>query len=199
MPQAFALAIIAGYADTAGFLRFDAFAGMMTGNTVLFSIALLHHEPLAAAAYAGIIACFFIGAVLAQLLLQLGRPIWIALSLEGALLLSCDFFHSSWAVILLVLAMGMQSTAATQFGRVRLNTVFITGNIQRFAEGLVRRHLPARTGASPHSEEIAIYGLVWLGYALGAGGGAAGHAFLAWPLIVPAALLPFIYWRGRKS
>jgi len=199
MPQAFALAIIAGYADTAGFLRFDAFAGMMTGNTVLFSIALLHHEPLAAATYAGIIAAFFAGAVLAQLLLQLGRPPWIALSLEGAFLVLCDFVHSGWAVILLVLAMGMQSTAATQFGRVRLNTVFITGNIQHFAEGLVRRHLPARAGTSHQDEALVIYGLVWLGYALGASGGAAGHAFLDRPLIVPAALLPFIYWRGRNG
>lgn len=199
MPQAFALAIIAGYADCAGFLRFDAFAGMMTGNTVLFSIALLHHEPLVAAAYAGIIACFFTGAVAAQFLLQLGRPPWIALSLEGALLVLCDFVHSRWAVVLLVLAMGLQSTAATKFGRVRLNTVFITGNIQRFAEGLVRRHLPARTGPPLESEEIAIYGLVWLGYALGACGGAAGHSFLGHPLIVPAALLPFIYWRGRTG
>jgi hypothetical protein len=29
------LALVAGYADTVGYLRYDAFAGLMTGNTIL--------------------------------------------------------------------------------------------------------------------------------------------------------------------
>jgi uncharacterized membrane protein YoaK (UPF0700 family) len=44
--QASVLSIVAGYADTIGYLSFGAFAGLMTGNTVLLGIALFSHEPL---------------------------------------------------------------------------------------------------------------------------------------------------------
>jgi uncharacterized membrane protein YoaK (UPF0700 family) len=36
---------------------------------------------------------------------------------------------------------------------------------------------------------------VWLSYALGALLGAIGNAFLTYPLLVPAAVLPFVYAR----
>ena len=38
--QAGVLSLVAGYADTLGYLSFGAFAGLMTGNTVLLGIAL---------------------------------------------------------------------------------------------------------------------------------------------------------------
>lgn len=38
MPQACLLAVIAGCADTVGYLRYDAFAGLMTGNTIPLGI-----------------------------------------------------------------------------------------------------------------------------------------------------------------
>ena len=49
MIQAVLLALIAGYADTVGFLRFEAFAGLMTGNTILLGIELATHKYGAAA------------------------------------------------------------------------------------------------------------------------------------------------------
>lgn len=36
---------------------------------------------------------------------------------------------------------------------------------------------------------------MWLSYALGALLGAIGNAFLTYPLLVPAAVLPFVYAR----
>jgi len=38
---------------------------------------------------------------------------------------------------LLGLAMGMQTTAATRFGKATVNTVFITADVQRLFEGVV--------------------------------------------------------------
>jgi uncharacterized membrane protein YoaK (UPF0700 family) len=38
MVQAILLALIAGYADTVGYIRFKAFAGLMTGNTIFLLI-----------------------------------------------------------------------------------------------------------------------------------------------------------------
>jgi uncharacterized membrane protein YoaK (UPF0700 family) len=37
---------------------------------------------------------------------------------------------------LLAFAMGMQNSAANRFNGVALNTVFITGNLQKLGEGL---------------------------------------------------------------
>ena len=198
MPQAFVLAFVAGYADAAGFLRFDAFAGMMTGNTVLMSVALLHGAAAAAIRYALLLVAFFAGAVVAEILARVARPPAPALLLEAALLLGCDATRQDGAIFALVLAMGIQAGAMTQFGGTRVNTVVITANLQRFASGCVSRLWPGR-GTAPRSGPFAIYGLGWVGYVLGACAGAAGFAFIAWPFLVPAALLLLVHWLNLRE
>ena len=66
--QACLLAIVAGYADAVGFLVFNAFAGAMTGNTVLLGIALAGQQFAAAAQSASIIAAFLVGVAASALL-----------------------------------------------------------------------------------------------------------------------------------
>ena len=66
--QACLLAVVAGYADAVGFLVFNAFAGAMTGNTVLLGIALASQQFAAAAQSAGIIAAFVVGVAASALL-----------------------------------------------------------------------------------------------------------------------------------
>jgi len=46
---------------------------------------------------------------------------------------------------------------------------------------------------------FAIYGVAWLGYAVGAAAGAAAFAALRWPLVIPAAGLAAIYWLARRA
>ena len=198
MPQACVLAVIAGYADTIGFLRFDAFAGLMTGNTILLGIGLASAHLLRAAFYGTIIAAFLGGVLLSRALLQLGAAPWVALTLTAVLHVVCSFVDRSWAAPLLALAMGMQNAAATRFGGVSLNTVFITGNLQKLGEGLVAWLWTRRAPSTVASDGVAIFALVWLSYALGAVLGALGHAFLAYPLLVPAAVLPFVYAPVRR-
>lgn len=198
MLQACVLAAIAGYADTIGFLRFDAFAGLMTGNTILLGIGLASAQLLRAAFYGAIIGVFVAGVLLSRALLQLGAAPWLALSLTAVLHVVCSFVDKRWAALLLALAMGMQNAAATRFGSVSLNTVFITGNLQKLGEGLVAWLWARRGHSAATSDGVAIFALVWLSYALGAVLGALGNAFVAYPLLVPAAVLPFVYapvWR----
>ena len=193
MPQACVLAVIAGYADTVGFLRFDAFAGLMTGNTILLGISLANAHLLRAAIYGAIIAAFLSGVLLARALLQLGAAQWMALTVAAALHVACSFLGRRPAALLLALAMGVQNAAATRFGGVSLNTVFITGNLQKLGEGLVAWLWHRRSRAAPPSDGVAIFGLVWLSYAVGAVLGALGDALLTYPLLVPALVLPFVY------
>ena len=195
MPQAVALAIIAGYADAVGYLRFKAFAGMMTGNTVLMGMAVFGHADLAVWTYAALLALFFAAAVTAYMFLPRFPP-GLILGAEAVLILLADAITARWAVVFLVLAMGLQNPVATRLG-VPLNTTFITGDILRFGEGLARRLAPH----SSHGGRVpfAIFGLVWLGYAAGAALGTGIYELTPWPLIVPALLLGFVYWRARQA
>ncbi len=195
MPQAVALGIIAGYADAVGYLRFKAFAGMMTGNTVLMGLALFGRAELQPWIYASLLALFFVAAVATYLLLPHVPPV-VLLAGEALLILVSDAVSAQWAVSFLVIAMGMQNQVAARFG-VPLNTTFITGDILRFAEGLAGRLSLA--AVQPSSVHFAIFGLVWFGYALGAALGAAAFKLVAWPLVVPALLLGFVYWRARPA
>jgi uncharacterized membrane protein YoaK (UPF0700 family) len=99
-----------------------------------------------------------------------------------------------------VIAMGLQNPLAQRLG-LALSTTFVTGDILRFAEGVIGRIVPHQ-GHKPGAP-FAIYGIAWLGYAVGAALGAASFATLRWPLIVPAAGLAFIYgyslWSGRDK
>lgn len=200
MLQACILAAIAGYADTIGFLRFDAFAGLMTGNTILLGIGLAGADAHRVAFYGGIIAVFLTGVLLSRALLQLGAATWLALTLAAALHVVCSFQARPVAAPLLALAMGVQNAAATRFGGVSLNTVFITGNLQKLGEGLIAWLWRRRAKGAARSDGVAIFGLVWLSYALGAVLGALGNAHLTYPLLVPAAILPFVYapWPRRR-
>ena len=198
MLRACVLAAIAGYADTIGFLRFDAFAGLMTGNTILLGIELASGQFIRAAFYGAIIAVFLAGVLLSRFLLQFGAMTWMVLTVTAALHVGCSFIDKFWAALLLALAMGMQNAAATRFGGVSLNTVFITGNLQKLGEGLAAWLWNRRSQSASTSDGVAIFALVWLCYALGAFLGALGNAFLTYPLLAPAAILPFVYAPLRR-
>ncbi len=196
MPPAIAFALIGGYADAVGYLRFQAFAGMMTGNTVLMGLALFHRAQLPAWQYAGLLGLFFAAAVTAFLFLRHAPPAALLAS-EAILILFADAFGAAWAVIFLVAAMGVQNPLAARCG-VPINTTFITGDILRFAEG-VARLLRRRPGA-PRGEPFAIYGFVWLGYALGAALGVAAFRLIDRPLFFPVVLLGFVYaWNRDRA
>ena len=193
MLRASILAAIGGYADTVGYLRFDAFAGLMTGNTVLLGIALADGNPLRALHYGAIILAFFFGVVTSRALLRFHFPPALCLTLAAAGLVVSTFYDTQSGPLILAYAMGTQNAAATRFGRVSLNTVFITGNLQKFGEGLVGLLWPGQgRHAEPPPGAVAIFGLAWLAYAVGACLGAVAQRFLIWPLVVPAAILPLV-------
>ncbi len=195
MPLAFVFAAIAGYADAIGYLRFKAFAGMMTGNTVLMGLAAFHRADLLVWDYAGVLAIFFVTSCIAYALLRRFHcPPLVLLLAEAAWLLP-EAIDSLWAIVLLVIAMGIQNPLATRLG-VPSNTTFITGDMLRFAQGVVGRLLPHPGG---HLPGFAIFGLAWLGYAIGAALGAAIFAEFRWPLLVPAAALAYVFFQAKRG
>lgn len=196
MIRACLLALIAGYADTIGLIRYGAFAGLMTGNTILLGIEIARFEFDKAGFHAAIIAIFLAGVIASRLILRAGLPIWGALTIAAALLVLCSFVSDRPAALILPLAMGMQNSAANRFNGVALNTVFITGNIQKIGEGLLAWAWPHKDAGAAKSEGVAIFAWVWVAYAAGALLGAVIERILSHPLWLPAAILPFIMVSG---
>jgi uncharacterized membrane protein YoaK (UPF0700 family) len=188
--QAGLLVMIAGYADAIGFLQFRAFAGQMTGNTILLAISIVGTNWAQVAFYVAVIACFLIGVVIAGGLVRLGHAPAIALVLSAVALTACAFVTVHWGALLLAFAMGAQNGAVTRFGDATLNTVFITGDLQKLFEAVLGWLWQSKDGQPPPG--FAILAPVWLEYFAGALLGSLAHAALAYPLLIPAALLPFV-------
>ncbi len=190
MLQAGLLVMIAGYADAIGFLQFRAFAGQMTGNTILLAISIVQSGWLEAVYYVAVIASFLVGVAISGALVRLGTAPAIALSLSAVALAICAFVTVRWGALLLAFAMGAQNAAATRFGDATLNTVFITGDLQKLFEAVFAWLWPGKSRQLPSG--LATLALVWVEYFAGALLGALAHVTLSHPLLIPAALLPFV-------
>jgi uncharacterized membrane protein YoaK (UPF0700 family) len=194
MLQAGLLVMIAGYADAIGFLQHRAFAGQMTGNTILLAISLAEAGWSQAGFYLAVIASFLVGVAISGSLVRLGYAQALALSLAAAALALCAFVTARWGALLLAFAMGAQNAAATHFGAATLNTVFITGDLQKLFEKVLAWLW--QQGSAPKDETasagFATLALVWAEYFAGALIGALANATLSHPLLIPAVLLPFV-------
>ena len=192
MLQACLLALVAGYADTIGYIRYDAFAGLMTGNTIFLGSELATGRFAAAAFHLAIIGSFLTGVVISQALIKQDFAPFHALGMTRVMLAICGFLPHGVAALLLALAMGMQNSAANRFNGVALNTVFVTGNLQKLGEGLVAWAWSSGSEQSKSIDSTAIYAYVWIAYAFGAAAGALAHGLMTYPLLLPAMILPFI-------
>ena len=179
------LAGIAGWVDAVAYLGLHAFVANMTGAVVILGLSFAELDGAGMARHGLTILAFFIGVVLSRLLrrLRLGpAPCYAASALA---VLACIGIEGAGQpeVWLLAIAMGSQNAAATVFGGVGLNTVFLTGNVQRLGETLAD---PAKPGVSRRFAAVLV-AAVLLTYATGAAGGGLAMKHLDQPLL-PAVL-----------
>jgi uncharacterized membrane protein YoaK (UPF0700 family) len=187
--QASILVIVAGYADAVGFLAFGAFAGAMTGNTVLLGIALAGMDFNAAAQSAIIIASFLVGVAVSAIL---GRklPLVAIFAIEAVAIVAAALAGPLVAAPVLAFAMGLQNATMTRFAGANLNTVFLMGNLQRMMQGLLGRFTGStKPPKSEAIESVMIVGL-WAAYLGGVVAGALAHHWLIYPLLPVVLLLP---------
>ena len=143
------LCLACGIVDAVGYLRQGIFAANMTGNTVLLGLALAQWQRDRALDRIIPLLVFFPGAMLSRLLLvRTGRQPWIPLLLGAALIVVALAVMPDSKVFLslITFAMGVQSTAITQFAGVTLSTVVVTSTMARIAEALADR-VPAFTSS----------------------------------------------------
>lgn len=184
IPLGATLCMIAGAVDVIAYLLFGKiFIANMTGNTVLFAASVVVHNWSEASLRLGVVVTFVAGIIVAETVLRRltaggeRRRQLITLSIEfGVLswLASTSHPDTLRIVLLLVLAfaMGMQNNAFQRIGLIKLNTVFITGNLENLGEAI------AEVGTAEKRKEgrrrFAVFFTTWIAYGIGALLGAYG-------------------------
>ena len=193
--QAALLTVIAGIADAVGYITMGGvFAANMTGNTVLAGIALAEGHTVQAGLLLAPLMAFFVGAMLAYLLLRLWHNQTIPLLIETLLIAVVALVPMDIepAVFVLALAMGVQANAVTHFGGAAISTVVVTSTLARTAEAALDLVWPTEKPAPLSAPKPRLFALTWTGYLVGAVAGALLLHVMPWPLLVPAALLVLV-------
>jgi len=185
------------------------FTANMTGNTVLFGLALVQGDTGAIIRTALALGAFVVGAASGAWLVQRSegpvhwpRGVTIALGVECVLLAALAADRSSGLaarVTLAALAMGVQSAAARRLDVFGIATTFVTGTLTSLVS-LIARHGVGPAGAGQGKRMLAI---AWGVYVLGAM--AAGGAMQTAPavtLVIPVvtvlavvAIATLQFWR----
>ncbi len=194
--HALLLTLVAGIADAVGYLTMGGvFTANMTGNTVLAGIAAAEGSYALAGQRLAPLVTFFIGAVMARLLLRLLRKPHAPLLLEAAILAAVGFLplDRESAVLIVAAAMGLQASALTHFAGSAVSTVVVTSTLARIADATLDRAWPtAPRRKPPPAAAPRLLAITWIGYLGGAMAGTALLPVIAWPLLVPAALLVIV-------
>ena len=187
--QGCVLAIVAGYADAVGFLTFGAFAGAMTGNTVLLGIALAAADFGAAGQSAIIIAAFLVGVAVSAVLVR-RVPLVAVFGIEAVAIVAAALIAPVFAAPVLAFAMGLQNATMTRFAGASLNTVVLTGNLQKMMQGFLGRFTGAAKPPGSDAADSTVIAGLWIAYLAGVVAGALADRWISHPLLTVVLLLP---------
>ncbi len=199
IPLAGTLCAIAGAVDIIAYILFGKiFIANMTGNTVLFAASVLTHDWRQAGLRFGVVIAFLAGISIAHAGMRKltsgsdRRMKLITLAIEFVLLSTLTLASHPDAVrvvllILLAFALAMQTNAFRRIGPVKLNTSFISGDLEDLGEAIAdaedqgkRKDAFLRT---------AVFISTWIAYAVGALLGAYGAMHYAEKALwIPAGL-----------
>ncbi len=175
------LAMIAGYIDAYGLIRYQTYLSFMSGNTTQTGSQLGQgHLALAIPSFVAI--AFFLTGVFAGTLLAQGFPAHatrlrfglVAALLAATIALShAGLIVSLLAIAILALAMGMMNTVLSHVGGQSVNIGFVTGTLnsagQHLAQAVLRLPLPDAQGArDTHARRAALLLGIWLAFLAGA-------------------------------
>jgi uncharacterized membrane protein YoaK (UPF0700 family) len=200
IPLVATLCSIAGAVDVIAFILFGKiFIANMTGNTVLFAASVVLHNWSEAALRIGVVVTFLTGIFIAETVLRrltAGRE-----QQRELITLAIEFGVLSWLaltphpdalriVLLLVLAfsMGMQNNAFQRIGPIKLNTAFITGDLENLGEAIAETE--DREKRAEGRRRSAVFLTTWIAYGAGALMGAYGALNLKEKALwIPAGLV----------
>jgi uncharacterized membrane protein YoaK (UPF0700 family) len=205
------LTAVAGWVDAIGFLQLGGFyTSFMSGNTTQLGVGLGQVEEAALILPLGLVAAFFAGAFMGNLLsLLAGR--WClpaVLGMVSSLLgIAFWFFDQGGDLhgpsLILAGAMGAQNAALRQVNGVRAGTTYVTGTLFSAGQDLAAAVL----GRGPRWRWL-LHLLVWLCLMAGAAGGVVMYGQSSrWALAVPLAAAVLLtglalvrkWWESSKT
>jgi uncharacterized membrane protein YoaK (UPF0700 family) len=184
-----ALAFVAGCCDGIAYVRWHMFAANMTGNTILFGLAVVGGQPATALRTLASIGAFTAGAALATAVKERTSPI-VAFVAEALVLAVAAVLHGAGLQLpLIAFAMGIQNPTFSTFAGIRANTSFVTGDYAQF--GAAFADLIRRKNVAPSRRTLAVLAALVVAYAVGGGSAAllAAHSPYALIAVVPVVLL----------
>jgi uncharacterized membrane protein YoaK (UPF0700 family) len=222
---AVSLAWVAGFVDGAGYLLLQkVFVAHQSGNTVGAFVGVSREDWSTTLRRGVPIALFVIGVALGAVVLEVGgrrrlpHLTSLTLSVEAALLAAAmvsgaTVFQQAVGksgpigdylalLVLLVVAMGLQTATLRNIGRRTVRTTYVTGMLTHFAENAARyffiRHDArsdpnVREKLADRRRRLAVIGGIWCSYAIGGiAGGAAEIGWTTYALAVPVGVLVVI-------
>ena len=187
------LAVIAGWVDAVAYLSLHSYVANMTGIVVLLGLASADLDLPGVGRQVLTLSGFMTGVLLSRLVRRLGWGPAPSYALSSVVVLACigRLGAGPLAVAALAVSMGLQNAASTVFGGVGMNTVFLTGNLQRLGESLLPDLAMSDPGTSGTRRGFAtrLLPAVVLMYAVGAAAGALALRHLAAPLLLPGLAL----------
>lgn len=193
------LALIAGYIDATGLIKWKTYVSFMSGNTTQLGAAFFSDKFGTVITSFTVIAGFFIG-IYAGTCLSLWKqnknPILIFCLVSGNLIFYSiiDYFYNINSVLSISIvgfAMGLMNTIVTSVGNQKVNTDFVTGTLNSLARNTAMLTMTKDKAEKKASRSNAIHLLLlWIGFF----SGAFTAPFLLddlgkWALILPALLL----------
>ena len=206
------LALIAGYADSYGFLNYKVFVSFMSGNTTLTGLQTGQGDFVEAGQNFLPLPFFVAGVIAGALLVRsnLSQELRRLLVLVAALLIACLAGVSlgplpGWlGIMMLSLAMGIMNTAVTLVGGQTVSLAYVTGDLNNLGRQLASavKGTPVPQAQGPwdtHGHRAALLAGLWTAFLLGAVlGGVATLHLATWTLVPPAVVLLALAMLNRE-
>lgn len=196
---AIVIALIAGYIDATGLIKWKTYVSFMSGNTTQLGTAISAGQWAAIITSTTIIG-FFVFGIYVGACLSLGKKLPIRnlsfIMVSGILILytiADHYFNIGTipSIAIIGFSMGFMNTIVTSVGNQRVNTDFVTGTLNSLARNTAMLSMTKDITERKQYKANAIHLLlVWMGFLFGAAAAPFTLPFLgAWILTVPALLL----------
>ncbi len=195
------LTSVAGYVDAIGYVSLgQIYVANMSCNSVAFGIDIAHLDWREVWIRGWPILSFFIGLLISRLALthadRTGKrqAIGGVFLLEAAFLLWFAWFSNRMeGIFLAAIAMGLQAAVVSRLGGSTVYTCFVTGTLVKTAGAFseliwaIRDSRSGKAGAAAAAIRSGWFAANWIGYVIGAIGGALVLARTGVISILPAA------------
>lgn len=187
------LSILAGFIDALGFISLGGvFLSFMSGNSTRFAVSAVETGNQSWLVPGMVIVTFVSGVIAGSLLGRRTKssrePAILAfisvLLLSAALLNMAGYFPA--AIGCMAFAMGATNTIFEQGGEVKVGVTYMTGTLVKMGQ-----RIAARLSSEP-ATGLGRYFILWLGFILGAVGGACLYRWLGFTSLWVAVALSFL-------